>query len=97
LLKRGTIAALVLSSLAAFFVIIAAFFYIYKRNRKRRRAENQDRGGGHVSLNRLFPRKYSFRAHGDTVDGQDKDQVESAKERPFTGVILDIGHDSIRN
>jgi len=96
LLKRGTIAALVLSSLAAFFVIIAAFFYICKRNRKRRRARCQNGRGGHVSLNRLFPRKYSFRAHGDTVDGQDKDQVDSAKEQPFTGVILDIGHDSIQ-
>ena len=94
LLKRGTIAALVLSSLAAFFVIVAAFFYICKRNRKRRRARCQNGRGGHVSLNRLFPRKYGFRAHGDTVDGQDKEQVDSAKEQPFTGVILDIGHDS---
>jgi len=95
LLKRGTIAALVLSSLAAFLVIIAALFYISKRRRRRRRARYQNQRRGHVSLNRLFPRKHSFRAHSDGVDGQEKDQVDSAKEQPFTGVILDIGHDSI--
>jgi len=93
LLRRGVIAALVLSSLVAFFALIAALVYIYKRRRRRRRAEYQNQCRGHVSLDRLFPRKFSFRAHSDA---QEKDQVDSAKEQPLTGVILDIGHSSIQ-
>ena len=94
LLTRGVIAALVLSSFLCFLVLAAILFYIYIWRPRQRRSRHQSRPPRHVHLNQLHcTRRYSSRARGDIADPQEKDKLDSAVEQPFTGVVLDIGHD----